>query len=72
VKRAKLTGILSVEGVLRGYDQLVNIVLDEALEQFSGSSRNLGTTICRGTTVMTVCPQDGYEEIENPFLQDQE
>ena len=61
-----------MEGVLKGYDQLVNIVLENALEQFSGLSRTLGTAICRGTTVMTVCPQDGFEEIANPFLQEEE
>lgn len=61
-----------VEGMLRGYDQLVNIVLDDAAEQILGNSRALGTTICRGTTVMTVCPQDGFEEIENPFIQQEE
>ncbi len=31
------------------------------------SKRNLGLLVCRGTTVMLVCPEDGYEEIANPF-----
>ena len=35
-------------------------------------SRPMGLTVCRGTSVMLVCPTDGYEEIENPFLQDEE
>jgi hypothetical protein len=24
--------------------------------------------VCRGTSVMLVCPTDGFEEIANPFL----
>jgi hypothetical protein len=59
-----------VQGLLRGYDQLVNLVLDDAFEHFSGAERKLGMAICRGTTVMMVCPQDGFEEIANPFLQE--
>jgi len=62
----------AVEGILRGYDQLVNLVLDEAVEQFPSTKRNLGTTVCRGTTVMLICPEDGYEEIANPFLAQEE
>ena len=57
-----------MEGVLKGFDQLVNLVLDDASEQLQASKRSLGTTVCRGTTVMLVCPEDGYEEIANPFL----
>ena len=33
--------------------------------------RNLGLVICRGTTVILICPMDGYEEISNPFIQQQ-
>lgn len=29
--------------------------------------RGLGLIVCRGTSVMTVAPSDGTEEIENPF-----
>ena len=30
-------------------------------------TRRLGLIVCRGTSVMTVAPSDGTEEIENPF-----
>lgn len=33
--------------------------------------RSLGLIVCRGTSVMTVVPTEGTEEIENPFLQQQ-
>jgi U6 snRNA-associated Sm-like protein LSm7 len=62
-----------VEGILKGFDQLVNLVLDEAVEHFDNKmTRKLGTTVCRGTTVMLICPEDGYEEIANPFLAQEE
>ena len=34
-------------------------------------TRSLGLTVSRGTSVMLVCPTDGFEEIANPFLQDE-
>lgn len=72
----KLSGGREVIGVLKGYDQLLNIVLDEAIESMrdpddhlrsSGQTRGLGLIVCRGTSVMLVSPMDGTEEIENPF-----
>ena len=30
--------------------------------------RLLGIVVVRGTSVMLVCPEDGTEEIENPFI----
>lgn len=83
-----------VIGILRGYDQLVNLVLDDAVESravggdeagptitttttttaaaTTTTKRNIGRTICRGTSVMFISPQDGYESIANPFLQAEE
>ena len=29
----------------------------------------MGLMVCRGTSIMLVCPTDGLEEIANPFLQ---
>mmetsp|Transcript_3959 Transcript_3959/g.7560 ORF Transcript_3959/g.7560 Transcript_3959/m.7560 type:complete len:156 (-) Transcript_3959:392-859(-) len=66
-------------GTLRGYDELVNLVLDDVVEWVEKSSsdgsidrsrveRNLGLVVCRGTQVSLVHPEDGAEEIANPFL----
>lgn len=33
------------------------------------ATRELGLLVCRGTSVMLVCPEDGTEEISNPFVQ---
>eukprot|EP00270_Netrium_digitus_P002889 TRINITY_DN1327_c0_g1_i1.p2 TRINITY_DN1327_c0_g1~~TRINITY_DN1327_c0_g1_i1.p2 ORF type:complete len:103 (-),score=22.89 TRINITY_DN1327_c0_g1_i1:346-654(-) len=77
----KLSGGRQVTGVLKGYDQLLNLVMDETVEQerdpedplrISDSTRGLGLIVCRGTAVMLVSPTDGTEEIQNPFLPAQE
>ena len=48
----------------------MNLVFDDAKETLKNATeRSFGTTVCRGTSVMLVSPEDGYEEIANPFLQ---
>lgn len=110
---------IAVVGTLKGFDPLVNLVLDDCVEFLRGGSaaslhawqrprmraprpsalsygrcvhfrrlagradpsdpykltettRSLGLVVCRGPTVMLVCPMDGYKETENPFLQEEE
>ncbi|KAK9803369.1 hypothetical protein WJX73_010180 [Symbiochloris irregularis] len=74
--RVKLAGGREVEGVLKGYDQLLNLVLDQTTEylrdkddpsRISNDTRKLGLTVCRGTAVMMVSPTSGTQEISNPF-----
>lgn len=74
--QVKLTGGRQVTGTLKGYDQLLNLVLDEAIEfereqddplKLSAKTRQLGLIVCRGTAVMLVSPTEGTEEIKNPF-----
>ncbi|KAL9262198.1 Sm-like protein [Drosera capensis] len=76
--QVKLTGGRQVTGTLKGYDQLLNLVLDEAVEYLrdqddplktTDQTRRLGLIVCRGTAVMLVAPTDGTDEIANPFLQ---
>ena len=31
--------------------------------------RALGLVVCRGTTVVLICPAEGMEQISNPFVQ---
>ena len=75
--RVKFTGGREIVGVLKGYDALLNLVVDETQEYLKDpedpyrlldETRTLGLTVCRGTSVMLVCPTDGFEEIANPFL----
>mmetsp|Transcript_13366 Transcript_13366/g.28028 ORF Transcript_13366/g.28028 Transcript_13366/m.28028 type:complete len:107 (-) Transcript_13366:1802-2122(-) len=73
----KCLGGRELEGTLKGYDELVNLVLEdcqeflrdsEDYEKITDQKRTLGLVVVRGTQVSLVSPQDGVEEIENPFL----
>ena len=75
--RVKFMGGREVVGILKGYDALLNLVLDETKEflkdpddpyRLLDETRSLGLTVNRGTSVMLVCPTSGFEEIANPFL----
>ncbi len=64
-------------GTLKGYDQLMNLVLDdvnEVLRDDEGNSttRTLGLIVARGTLLVLISPVDGSEEIANPFTQGME
>lgn len=66
-----------VTGVLKGYDDILNLVLDETQEapregSQGSETRPLGLTVCRGTCVMLVAPADGLEAIANPFVAPEE
>ncbi|KAJ7349500.1 hypothetical protein B0H14DRAFT_2487973 [Mycena olivaceomarginata] len=69
--RVKFTGGREVNGILKGYDQLLNLVLDEVEEQLlepEPHTRSLGLTVLREPTITLLSPVDGSEEIANPFL----
>jgi len=81
--RVSLTGGRVVVGKLRGYDELVNLVFDEAWESLRdlengdiyarvGKERQLGLCVIRGPQVQVVSPVEGRTEIENPFGEDDE
>ncbi|XP_035888067.1 U6 snRNA-associated Sm-like protein LSm7 isoform X1 [Phyllostomus discolor] len=68
-------------GILKGFDPLLNLVLDGTIEymrdpddqyKLTEDTRQLGLVVCRGTSVVLICPQDGMEAIPNPFIQQQE
>ena len=74
--RVRFQGGREIVGTLRGFDPMVNIVLDDATEFLrnpddpytaSGQTRALGRVVCRGNNVTMCAPEQGYEEIENPF-----
>jgi len=76
--RVKCLGGREMQGILRGYDDLVNLVLDDCKEflrdpkdpqmSVTDETRKLGLVVVRGTQVSLVFPQDGVEEIANPFV----
>ncbi|KAJ6032010.1 Ribonucleoprotein LSM domain eukaryotic/archaea-type [Penicillium herquei] len=84
--QVKFNGGREVTGVLKGYDQLMNLVLDDVKESMRGSlvltnllddegnqtTRSLGLIVARGTLIVLISPADGSEEIPNPFVQPEE
>jgi len=74
----KFSGGREVSGILKGFDPLVNLVLDNTLEylrdpdepmKLTEDTRTLGLVVCRGTSIVLICPVDGMEAIANPFVQ---
>ncbi|XP_053436863.1 U6 snRNA-associated Sm-like protein LSm7 isoform X1 [Nycticebus coucang] len=68
----------TTSGILKGFDPLLNLVLDGTIEymrdpddqyKLTEDTRQLGLVVCRGTSVVLICPQDGMEAIPNPFVQ---
>lgn len=71
--KIKFNGGREVVGVLKGFDQLMNLVLDEVQEYMrddegNEGTRPLGLVVARGTLLTLISPVDGSEEIANPFL----
>jgi U6 snRNA-associated Sm-like protein LSm7 len=78
--RVKFSGGRETSGILKGYDPLLNLVLDNTIEyirdqddsyKLTNDTRDLGLVVCRGTSVVLISPQDGMEEIANPFAPQQ-
>jgi len=68
--RVKFTGGREVTGVLKGYDQLLNLVLDdvdEEVQEPTPTIRRIGLAVLRGPQITVLSPVDGSEEIDNPF-----
>ncbi|KAH8197987.1 hypothetical protein TruAng_007851 [Truncatella angustata] len=68
----KFNGGRECTGTLKGYDALMNLVLDEVHEvvrddEGNESTRSLGLVVARGTLLVVISPVDGSEEIQNPF-----
>ncbi|KAL4216816.1 Sm-like protein lsm7 [Mactra antiquata] len=76
--RVKFSGGREASGILKGYDPLLNLVLDDTTEylrdpddpyKLTEDTRSLGLVVCRGTSVVLICPSEGMEAIANPFVQ---
>lgn len=77
VIRVKFAGGRECAGVLKGFDPLLNLVLDNTTEylrdpddpyKLTDDTRVLGLVVCRGTSVVLICPVEGTEAIPNPFI----
>lgn len=53
---------------------LLSVIPPDPDDQYklTEDTRQLGLVVCRGTSVVLICPQDGMEAIPNPFVQQQE
>lgn len=67
-------------GILKSFDGLQNIVLDEAMEYLrdptdaltlTDTTRYLGLVVVRGTAISIVGPEDGFTAISNPFAEEE-
>ncbi|KLU90526.1 hypothetical protein MAPG_10379 [Magnaporthiopsis poae ATCC 64411] len=72
--QVKFNGGREVTGTLKGYDALMNLVLDEVKETMrdddgNETSRPLGLVVIRGTLLVALSPTDGSEPITNPFVE---
>ncbi|WVR03291.1 hypothetical protein IAU60_000282 [Kwoniella sp. DSM 27419] len=68
--KIKFMGGREVTGTLKGYDQLMNLVMDDVVEEYENNAmppRNLGLVVLRGPNIVLISPTDGSAEIENPF-----
>ena len=82
--RVRFVGGREVVGTLKGFDGLVNVVLDDTTEELPAAAagaagaaapaatRYLGLVVCRGPNVLVVGPDEGLREIANPFGDDGE
>ncbi|CCE33464.1 related to snRNP protein [Claviceps purpurea 20.1] len=73
----KFNGGREVTGTLKGYDALMNLVLDEVKEtvrdeEGNEATRPLGLVVARGTLLVVITPVDGSEQIANPFAAPEE
>ncbi|KZZ93898.1 U6 snRNA-associated Sm-like protein LSm7 [Ascosphaera apis ARSEF 7405] len=73
----KFSGGREVTGTLKGYDQLMNLVLDDVKEvmrddEGNQTTRSLGLIVARGTLLVLISPLDGSKEIPNPFVSAEE
>ncbi|XP_021950808.1 probable small nuclear ribonucleoprotein G [Folsomia candida] len=49
----KLNGGRSVNGILRGFDPFMNLVLDETIEDCKdGNKKNIGMVVIRGNSII--------------------
>ncbi len=55
----KLKGDKIIRGVLQGFDQHMNILLEESEEVTEESSHKLGTIVLRGDNVILISPPPG-------------
>ena len=63
----KLNANRSVAGVLRGFDQFMNLVLDETVEQVSTDEQNpIGMVVIRGNSIVMIEALEKLRDLPAP------
>lgn len=64
----KLNGNRNIEGTLRGFDQFMNLVIDDTVEKVSASESNkIGMVVVRGNSiVMMEALEKLWSEVPKP------
>lgn len=74
--QVKFIGGRFIVGVLKGFDQLMNLVLEDVVETLrdpedesflTDKTRQLGTVIVRGPQMLSLSPLDGCESFTPNF-----
>uniref|UniRef100_A0A8C9NJC9 Small nuclear ribonucleoprotein G n=1 Tax=Serinus canaria TaxID=9135 RepID=A0A8C9NJC9_SERCA len=53
LKKLKLNGGRHVQGILRGFDPFMNLVIDECVEMAAGGQQNnIGMVVIRGNSII--------------------
>lgn len=65
--RVKFVGHREVSGMLKAYDKVPNLVLENAVEHRTEGDRDLGIVIVRGSMITALCPAENYASTANPF-----
>lgn len=69
----KFVGGRDVEGVLKGFDRVGNLIIENAIEITNKAPLNntntkiQGLLFARGPNISSVFPKSSYEEIDNPY-----
>ena len=60
--------LLLIENILIPYRLMCAADPDDPYK-LTDDTRQLGLVVCRGTSLTLICPADGFEQIANPFVQ---
>ena len=69
----KFIGGREVEGLLKGYDKVGNLILDNVIEYINRDNdievktRKLGCLFARGPNITAIFPKNNFIELENPY-----
>ena len=76
--RVKCNGGREMTGILKAHDPLPNLVLDDCVEYLrnpddltvlTDKTRHFDRIFLKGTSIIAIAPEEGFELIDNPFIE---